>query len=310
MFIKKFIRIFFEGDNGGGGGNTPPPASNSGGASTPPPATSTPPPAAVPPGAATGGDWTASLTRQDLKDYAVTKGFKDPEMLLDSYVNLEKLRGVPQEQLLQLPKADAPAEEWGKVFNRLGAPEKSDGYKIDIPKEHGAQPEFVDWAKNAFHAANLTAKQAETVIAKWNEMNGAEMAKAQATSKAAMDAEVNALKTEWGNAFEQNMNVAKSAAKEFGIDQKIVDALEGQLGTKATMQLFQKIGSRLGEAGFTEGQSKGNGFGGMAPDFAKSQLSVQLKDKTWAANAMKPGTTENQLYNKLMKDAHPGEMSI
>jgi hypothetical protein len=39
--------------------------------------------------------------------------------------------GVPKEQLLKLPKADAPPEEWDEVHARLGWSKNADDYKLD-----------------------------------------------------------------------------------------------------------------------------------------------------------------------------------
>ena len=39
--------------------------------------------------------------------------------------------GVPKEQLLKLPKADAPPEEWDAVYERLGYSKNADDYKLE-----------------------------------------------------------------------------------------------------------------------------------------------------------------------------------
>src|SRR4051812_7514574 len=88
---------------------------------TPPPSTGTPPPSGGAPAAP--ADWTAGLN-EATRGFVENRGFKDPQTLADSYVNLEKLMGVPKDRLLQVPEKDDDAEGWGKVYNRLGRPEK------------------------------------------------------------------------------------------------------------------------------------------------------------------------------------------
>jgi hypothetical protein len=39
--------------------------------------------------------------------------------------------GVPKEQLLKLPKSDAPPEEWDAVYTKLGYSTNADDYKLD-----------------------------------------------------------------------------------------------------------------------------------------------------------------------------------
>jgi len=54
-----------------------------------------------------GGEWYAGIADEGLRGYVQTKGFKDPGALAESYRNLEKLQGVPQERLLKLPPGES-----------------------------------------------------------------------------------------------------------------------------------------------------------------------------------------------------------
>ena len=105
-------------------------------------------------------DWTNGFN-EDLKGYTTSKGFKDPSAVVDSYRNLEKLIGV-KEKLLQVPD-DLGSKDMDAVWNRLGRPEKAEGYSFK-----GADEGFDKWAKESFHKAGLTTNQAKSVIEQYD----------------------------------------------------------------------------------------------------------------------------------------------
>ena len=88
----------------------------------------------------TGQPWTAGLDA-DTAGYVQNKGWGTVPDVVTSYRNLEKLLGVPKDQIIQLPKAE-DKEAWGQVFNRLGRPEDPKNYEFGLPKE--ADPAFVE----------------------------------------------------------------------------------------------------------------------------------------------------------------------
>lgn len=257
---------------------------------------------------ATSANWYDKISNQELKDYAIQKGFKDETMLLDSYKNLEKLKGAPADKLVQLPDTlDSP--EMAKVFERLGKPAEAKDYGIQ-PVEGGLPAEMLGKVQEMFLDANLTKSQADKVVQKWNEMNQAATAASVEAAKAKMANDVNELKAAWGNAYEQNLNIAKSAAAEFGIKPEVVVAMEQQIGTKAAMEFFKSIGSKLGEAKFQQGDGKSQGFGRMSPEVAQAHIKTWKQDKDFMAKYANKSSAEYKQFSEAMKDAYPGEMPI
>lgn len=257
--------------------------------------------------------WFDSFKNPENKGFVQTKGFDGPEMAIESQRNLEKLMGIPKERLLALPEDMSKPEaqkELSKVFERLGKPESADKYDFgELPKDAPAsQKEFTDWAKNAFHKANLTASQAKEVVDAWNN-------KVQETSKSQIELEqkeaersFNDLKANWGNVYEQNLTIAKSGAKEFGLTADQIDGIQKSIGYEKTMKLFHNIGSKLGEAQFTNGQSKG--FGAMSPDSARLELQSRMSDKAFMQKYTSGDTEAKNIMNRLHADAFPGQVSI
>src|SRR3990167_6497041 len=76
------------------------------------------------------GQWYDSFTDAGVKTHAVTKQWATPEDAVRSNLNLEKLIGVPQDQILKLPKADADAAEWNPIYDRLGRPKTAEEYAL------------------------------------------------------------------------------------------------------------------------------------------------------------------------------------
>ena len=214
-------------------------------------------------------DWTGSLN-DDFKGFVQNKGWKDPSQVVDSYRNLEKLLGLPQDQVIKLPKED-DAAGWDAVMTRLGRPASPDGYKLEVPKE-GGDPAMAKWASEQFHKAGLTEKQGKAMVESWNARNAETAATQKADYLAKCDQEAKALRKEWGAAHEQNLSIAQRACREFGVEAKVIDAMESAVGTAATMKFFHNLGSKIGESSFTIGNPVG-GNGVMTPAQAKAEIA-------------------------------------
>src|SRR4051812_34983762 len=86
------------------------------------------------PPAGTGGtpEWISKITKPELKGLAESRKWESPEMLLESFHNLEKLRGIPQEKIMAVPDSTDQAA-LDIVYNRLGRPDKPELY--GLPKD-------------------------------------------------------------------------------------------------------------------------------------------------------------------------------
>lgn len=219
---------------------------------------------------AVASDWTKDLS-PDMQGFVKNKGFTGPGMVLDSYVNLEKLRGVPEERLVRLPEKPDDAAGWEQVFSKMGRPATAKEYKLPTP-EKGSDPAFTEWAKGTFFEAGLTQAQADKVTAKFNEYAQGTVGASKEQYVAKIEGEKASLKKEWGLAFEQNIGIAKKAANQFGVDGPTIDKLESAMGFAGLMKFFNKIGSGMGEDSFVTGASK-VGAGALTPEAAKNRMT-------------------------------------
>lgn len=230
------------------------------------------------------------------------KGWKEPQDVISSYSNLEKLLGADKAgRGLVLPKEDADASEWGKVYDRLGRPTSPDGYKLPVPE--GDTGEFAKVAAGKFHELGLTAKQAEALAGWYNEQAGGMQQASTQQLLVQSEQEMAALESEWGQQYDANIEASRRAVREFGFNQDELDAMERGLGTANMMKKFAEIGKRLGEAQFVEGKSNGN-FG-MSPEAARVRISALKQDPEWTAKYLGGNADAKSELERLMKVGYP-----
>jgi hypothetical protein len=231
-----------------------------------------------------------------------TKGWKGPNDALTSYANLEKLIGTPAERVLKLPeKSDAP--EWSQIYDRLGRPSKPEEYKLPVPE--GQSDAFAKEVAPVLHEAGLSRTQAEKLATWWNAKQAGVAAEQQQAQQAAAAADADKLKGDWGAAYDQNLQTAKSAAAQFGVSAEQVNALESVMGFKGTIEFFHKIGSKIGEAGFVSGEA-GGGMGALTPEQAKHEISQLRSDTDWAKRYIGGDKEARDQMERLQKFAAPG----
>ena len=125
---------------------------------------------------------------------------------------------------------------------------------------------------------------------KWNGLMGGKVEAGKAASQARMVEEGNALRQEWGAAFEQNCRAVDMAVAQFGLDQETVVALRDAIGPLKAMKFFHQIGSKLGEDVFVSGGQTASNI----PTPAAAQ--AQLKDLTM----------QRDFLDAFLNPSHPG----
>lgn len=256
----------------------------------------------------TGGaqtDWTTGLN-DEYKSYVQTKGFKAPQDVLESYRNYEKLQGVPQERLLKLPEnLDSP--EGRALFERLGAPKEAKEYNIEIPKENG-DPKLAEFMRETFFKNGVTKKQAEGIVKAWNETQGASIQQMMAAKTAESAAQAEKLKTDWGQAYDQNLNISRQAVQNLGWKKEQIDALQGSLGYDGVMKLLHTLGTATGEHQFVGGKSGG----GMmhSTESAQAKIAELISDKSFTARLNAKDVDAIKQWDQLHQAAYPGTISL
>lgn len=248
--------------------------------------------------------WYADIPEEGgLRGYVQNKGFKDKAALADAYRNFEKLQGVPQDRLLKLPeRSDDPA--WGDVHKRLGRPDDAKGYGLQFDGD----PAFAERFGGAFHKAGLSKDQAKALNTEWNGYVN-EMIEADKRDRETRDAtEMQELKTKWGETFDGNVEAGRRAGREFGLSEDEFKQISGSLGSGKTLELFQRIGAKLGEAKpFDPSGSGGAGGFGMTPEGARARIKTLSDDRDWTAKYLNGGAAEKDEMSRLQVIASGGK---
>lgn len=237
----------------------------------------------------------------ELKGYVQTKGFKDPQTVVESYRGLEKLMGAPKDRILKLPeKADAP--EWNDIYAKLGRPQDGTGYKFELPKD--TNPAFESWARENFHKLGLTKAQGEALMKGYMELNSNHQNELTSQKQSAFQNQEAALKKDWGAAYDQNVQAARIAANQFGFSAEAIDTLQDAMGYDGVMKFLSNLGSKVGEAQFV-GNNTGNGFGVLTPQQAMNEIRELKNDKEFISRYANGDREAVQRINQLTKWASP-----
>lgn len=263
------------------------------------------PPGSPPPSGDGGAppSWYAGFQNPEIRGYVETKGFQSPEALAESYRNLEKLRGVPADRLLSLPdKPDAP--EWDAVWARLGRPDKPDGYGLQVPD--GQDRGFADRMSTVMHKLGISKAAADGLNAEWNAFIAEEMQAAERDAQQADAADLATLRGEWGQKYNENVELGRRAGREFGLSEDDFSAVSRALGSRKTLQLFQRIGAKIGEPErFDADGGSSPGFG-LTPEGARARLKQLQGDSAWATKYLNGDVAAKQEAERLSRIASGG----
>lgn len=182
------------------------------------------PPAATPavnPGAdsqVTAPAWHESIQDAGLKAFIEGKGFKDAGEAVKALQDLE---------------------------GQTAKPESADAYKLPVPD--GQDGAFATEAAKWMHEAGIPVAQAQALATKWNEYQAGQAAAADLARQQQGEADVAALRKEWGGQYDANVELGKRAVRTFGADEQTLEKISKALGDGETLRLFHRIGKHLGE---------------------------------------------------------------
>jgi hypothetical protein len=240
----------------------------------------------------TGGSWLDGLS-DDMKGVVANKGWQNPGDVVKGYKNLEQLaRGNP-ESLVRIPATDADPKDWENYYNKLGRPEDPANYEL---------PETADWARETFHKLGLTDSQAKGLISALQEKATGAEEEATHAYNVKQTADIDALKDDWGAAYEQNVRLAMRAARTIGLTEEDIDAIEDAKGYGATIRIMHKIGAKLSEDSFEGGDPLGNP-NVMTPAQAQDKISSLKMDRDFQKKLIGGDPLATQEWDNLHKMA-------
>ena len=236
--------------------------------------------------------------------YVQNKGWTEPRQVLDGYRNLEKLLGADKAgNTVVVPKSTADTKEWGAVFDRLGRPSGPDGYKVEMPSN--GDKAFHDASMAKFHELGLTKNQGEQLATWYNGVAAQAQQTVEAQKAAAFTQEDNALKSEWGQAYAQNLAQAQAGVRSLGLDAPTIDKLSDALGHKATMSLLQRIGAGMREDTLVTHGNSSSFSNALTPGQAKAQIQSLMGDKDFVSSYLNKNADAVARMEALHRFAYP-----
>lgn len=265
---------------------------------TPEPVETTPEPQAPvsqEPITTTNSSWKESL-RPDLKNSPLVQKFEsDPaglEKMLESHMNLEKLLG---HEKVPIPKDINDVEGWNRFSKAMGIPDKAEGYGL-ADAQMPESMKGLTFDKNKFaevvHAHKLTPAQAKGLWEEYTRMSMESYDKAMKDHQMKITGVVNQLRSEWGDAYDTNVELGQSVINKFSTDQEMNDYLTSILTQDPRgVKFLAQIGNQFAENKIGDFSMKKFS---LSPEQAMEEIDKIVKDQNHAYNSDKASPREHQ----------------
>lgn len=182
----------------------------------------------------------------DLRAEPSLRNFTDPVSLAKSYVHAQRMIGADK---IPLPGKSATDDEWRQVYRRLGAPEDPKAYQFESKAMQDADLEAF---RAAAFEAGLNGKQANRIAQFLESTVTQSMAARDEGLEAARLEGEQELRREFGQAFDQQLQLAHKAAVTFLGNTELLDTIEladGRLlgDHPAIVKMFANLAKEIGE---------------------------------------------------------------
>jgi hypothetical protein len=259
---------------------------------------------------ATNFSWKSQLS-PDLMNSPTLQKFDDsPEGLkkaVESHLSLEKLLG---HEKVPIPKSADDVEGWNRFSKAMGIPDKAEGYglsDVDLP---GNMKEL-SFDKNKFaetvHAFKLTPNQAKGLWDAYTKMSMEAYNKYAQQHQQNLQTVVNQLRSEWGDAYESNVDLGQTVISKFAGDKESEDYLTSVL-TKdpRAIKFLARIGNQFAENKVGEFSYKRFS---LTPEQSQAEIDSIINDPKHPYNNEKSSKAErnraidyvNGLYTSINK---------
>lgn len=222
------------------------------------------------------GGWYESIADESLRGFVESKGFDSADKLAQSYQHAEKLLGDKVSATI-LPGEDATPEALAEFYTKLGRPAKPEDYKLDLPE--GADRTFSDSIAKTMHEAGLNQRQVEMLSKHYSEYGAKQLAAIEQQKQVQVENEMTALKQEWAQNYDRNLELSRRAARALGVGDEMANKIQSAIGVKEMMSLFNKIGSGFSEDTFHVGGTQTSPFG-MSVEAARAKLQEYKTNPT------------------------------
>ena len=159
-----------------------------------------------------GKTWKEAISEEYRSNPNIEK-FTELDALAKSYINAVSMIGTDK---IPLPGKSATDEQWNEVYNKLGRPESPDKYKLELKTDVAPVDENVikGFAQNA-HKLGLNNKQAQGILEFYKSTLEGSAKEMSVNMETAQAEATNALRSEWGRAYDDNLRKAANVAQTY-----------------------------------------------------------------------------------------------
>ena len=159
-----------------------------------------------------GKTWKEAISQEYRSNPNIEK-FTELDALAKSYINAVSMIGTDK---IPLPGKAATDEQWNEVYNKLGRPETADNYKLEFKTDVAPVDENVikGFAQNA-HKLGLNNKQAQGILEFYKSTLEGSAKEMSVNMESAQAEATNALRSEWGRAYDDNLRKAANVAQTY-----------------------------------------------------------------------------------------------
>ena len=154
--------------------------------------------------------WKEAISEEFRNDPNISK-FTEIDALAKSYINATRMIGQDK---VAVPNENSTEDQWNEVYTKLGRPESAEKYKLDLKSEVAPidEAEIKKFAETS-HKLGLNNKQAQGILEYYKSMMESSDQQSKIDIETSQAQAEQQLRQEWGKAFDDNVEKAKSLAK-------------------------------------------------------------------------------------------------
>lgn len=199
----------------------------------------------------------------EYKGFAEKKGFKDAASVLKSLQNLEGKLGKRFE--------DLTAEEIQLIDKKFGAPESAEDYEIELSDDLKVDP-ILGNIQNDFFEAGIPKDKAGKLMEKVLGKIEDERKNMETELKLQEESKIEAIKKEFGSAFDARKDLANKALRQFGGEDAIKSLQQAGLSNDpAIFRMLAEVGKLISED--SPVVAKESTSFGITPDEAAAKIA-------------------------------------
>lgn len=222
--------------------------------------------------------WKANLAPDYANSPTVQKfpetkdGFNN---LVKSHLELEQMLG---KEKVVIPKDEKDSEGWSRLAKALGVPDKADQYGLPDPDLPDAMKSVYSKEKFAqiAHSLKLTPGQAKELQRIYTEEMKTSYTQAMKSKQEEMQQTINRLRSDWGDAYETNVELGQMVINKFASDKETQDFVTAAIlshpnGVKFMAQIGNQFAeNKIGEFGYKKFS--------LTPDQAQAEIDSITRD--------------------------------